>query len=242
LSEALQPLLGGTDFLPEPIFADAPDLVLLVSEGRPLHNARIAGERRALCRAVCIDLLAGRSHRAIAADYRVGRQTITAIEQVMRSRDELLPLAQTLQVGLGQCIVLMLFRLREALIAGEFSAAQIPIALGVLIDKKAALDAGLVPGTERTVEDVTVDRARSFLELVKLRAAEGVSGGNSAHGPIIEVEPARDTGPCPADVTPGGVPAATAGTAGDGAAATGREGGGGGPAAAAAGRTRWEGA
>ncbi len=203
MSEALQPMLGGAEFMPEPMFPEAADLVQLVTEDRPLHNARIAGERRALCRAVCIDLLAGRSHRAIAADYRVGRQTIAAIEQVMRGRDELLPLAQTLQVGLGQCIVLMLFRLREALLAGEFSAAQIPIALGVLIDKKAALDAGLVPGTERTVEGVSVERARAFLEMVKLRSAEGVSGGNVPNGPTIEAETARDTRMRPAAGQPG---------------------------------------
>ena len=231
----MQSLLGGADFMPEPVFPEAPDLLEVVTTERPLHNARIAGERKALCRAICMDLLAGRSLRAIAADYHVGRQTITAIEQVMRNRDELLPIAQTLQLGLGQCIVLMLFRLREALLAGEFSPAQIPIAMGVLIDKKAALDAGLVPGTERTVEDVTVERARAFLELVKLRATEGLSGGTASNGPIIEAETVRDTGTCPAEAPPGGAQAATPRAAGGAAASDGAvagaaagEGGGGG--------------
>lgn len=235
MSEAVQVLLGGADFLPEPVFPECPEMLQCVTMERPLHTGRIAGERKALARAVCMDLLAGRSKRAIAAEYRLGRETIDAIERVMRQRDELRPLAQVLTDGLGQCIVLMLFRLREALVAGEFSPAQIPIALGVLIDKKGQIDAGVVPGTERTVEGVSEERARAYLELVKLRAAEGVSGGNGANGPIIEAETVRDTGSCAANGRPGGVPATVPAAT---SAATGPECGGGGSGAGGAAEAR----
>lgn len=204
--------------LPDEWPDERPELVELVRKKRPLHTAKISGKDALLCRAICIDVLMRvLSVRQIALKYDVGRHTVNAIMQVMEERGELAPLSQAISNGLGECAVLMMFTLKEALLKGEFSAAQIPIALGVLIDKKAQLDAGLVPGTNRTeaecqestmavawralraARDAASDSESPAhpaqtvegqgLEPAPGSAATGPATGNEPIGPTIDIEP-----------------------------------------------------
>jgi hypothetical protein len=168
MSEELQAAFEGPGFC----WPERPDVVALARNPRTPTSGKITCRDELLCRSVMIDLISIRagaklSKRGIAARYHIGRETIDAIERVMDERGELRPLAEMVSVGLGDCIVLMMQTLRGALLRGEFSAAQIPIAMGVLVDKKAQLDAGLVPGTDRSVAEVEESHVRLAWEALR---------------------------------------------------------------------------
>ena len=189
------------DFWPWP---ERPELVNLVREDNPLqssprpkakgrHSGAIKGRDALLCRSVCIDLLTGElSEREIAARHQIGRETLHAIRDVMRERGEMRPLEQAIRGGLSNCIVLMLLRLREALIAGEYSPSQIPISLCALIDKKGQLDAGIVPGTQLTEAEAwesATDVAWRALQRAKAVAGSAVVGQAEVRPSEVHSEP-----------------------------------------------------
>lgn len=176
--------------LPDQWPQERPELVKLVRKKRPLHTAKIAGKDALLCRAICIDVMTrSLSLRQIALKYDVGRETVNGIMQLMEERGELRPLAQTISDGLGECIVLMMLSLREALLRGEFSPAQIPIAMAALVDKKAQLDAGLVPGTNRTEAEIDEsNQAAAWRALRAARAAASDSGSDGKAAQTIDVQ------------------------------------------------------
>ena len=199
---------------------ERPELIECVTNERPLHHTgKIAGKDSALCRAVCMDLLVGRPKAHICADYQVGWETVTAIEARMRATGELREIGKVIVDLLSQNIVLMGLKLREALLNGELSPSQIPIPMAALIDKKAQLDAGLIPGTDLSVEQVDVARQRALFERT-FGSPDGHSGGKRGNGPIIDVsQPATTqdaTGPAPSrpsgSAGPDQAPAAAAGT------------------------------
>jgi len=205
----LQPALPGDDFWPP----ERPDLVELVRKKRPLHTAKIAGKDALLCRALCIDVLVrSLSIRQIALKYGVGRETVTAIMRVMEERGELRPLAQTISDGLGECITLMMLALKEALLRGEYSVSQIPIPMSALIDKKAQIDAGLVPGTDRSVAEVEESalqiawRARQQAR----RMAAGDSESDAGPAQVIDVTSSPATSADSATAAATGNPLSTA--------------------------------
>lgn len=165
MAEALevQPWLGD-----ESVWPERPDIVEMVAEKRWLKTGKIVGKNPQLCRAVCIDLLVGElSLRQIAARYHIGRGSIEAIERVMKERGELEPLAKTVRAELGRAIILGLWRWNEGLLDGTVHPGQTPIPTAALIDKKAQLDAGIVPGTQRTVNEVTADDLAAALAKVR---------------------------------------------------------------------------
>lgn len=191
------------------LWPDREDLVLRVKAKSFLHTAKIKGKDEVLCREVCIDLLSGfLSERQIAAKHGISRNTIKGITAVMQERGELEPLSRQVSVALGECIVLSAFRLREALLKGKVSPAQIPIAMGVLIDKKAQLDAGMVPGTNTTQGEAMAANLRGQTEAwlayqrAKALAADSVSTGEPAQ--LTGREPATCSQVAP--VTPGDTP------------------------------------
>jgi hypothetical protein len=189
-----------------------------------------------LAQAVCEGLATGLSVRLLAWRLGVSPNTIAAARRAMTEREELEPVRKRVDALLDEVVEEGLEYWLEGMRLGVIHPGQVPIPVLAAADKKAQRDAGLIQGTERTVEGVTEERARSYLELVKLRAAEGALGGRTPKGPIIEAETVRDTGMRPAAGQPGGPAAAPTSPAGG----EGAEGGGGGSAAAAATETRWE--
>jgi hypothetical protein len=188
------------DFSPWP---ERPELLVLMMEEDPLrhsprpkakakgkggkHSGTLAIRDALLCRSVCIDLLTGElSEREIADRHRIGRETLHGIRDLMRSRGDMRPLEQAIRGGLSSCIVLMLLRLKEALLAGEYSPSQIPISLCALIDKKGQLDAGIVPGTERTEAEAwesQVDVAARALQRARALVVSQAEVGRPGTGP-----------------------------------------------------------
>ncbi len=190
-----------------------------------------------LAQAVCEGLATGLSVRLLAWRLGVSPNTIAAARRVMTEREELEPVRKRVDALLDEVVEEGFEYWLEGMRLGVIHPGQIPIPVLAACDKKAQRDAGLVQGTERTVEGVTEERARSYLELVKLRAAEGALGGRPPKGPIIEVETMCDTGMRPAAGQPGGAAAAPTSTA---TSTAGDEGGGGDRGAAGATETRSE--
>jgi hypothetical protein len=179
--------------LPDEWPDERPELVELVRKKRPLHTAKTTSKDALLCRAICVDMMVkSLSIRQIALKYGVGRETVTAIAQLMEERGELRPLSQSISDGLGECIVLMMLSLREALLRGEVSPSQIPIPMAALIDKKAQLDAGLVPGTNRTeAECVESQQAAAWRALKAARDAASDSEASARSTQTPDGQPAR---------------------------------------------------
>lgn len=156
-----------------------PELVALVKDKDFTHTGKIVGRDAELCRAVCRDLIAGLSGRKVAVKYKISRNTVLAIENVMRERGELEPLRKRVLIQLEDCIYLGLERIQEALATDQINAGQLPIPVMAMIDKKAQLEAGIVPGTQRTEKEITAESLR--LELERIRQMKQVGA------PVIDV-------------------------------------------------------
>lgn len=194
VSSELQPSLFDEKCIPI-----RPDLVALVKDKEFRHTGAILSRDRALCLLVCEDLMLGvLSGRQIAKKFGISRSSILSIEKVMRERNELGPLKNKVMGLLDDCIYLGLENYRDALAAGTVAPAQIPIPMGILIDKKGQLEAGVVPGTERTVREVTVAEVQRAWERLKAGAIEVSSDVQSVelppNAPETGVIAAADTG------------------------------------------------
>jgi hypothetical protein len=173
------------------------DLVELVKEKSFLHTGKIVGKDEELCRAVCKDLVVQLSGRKIAKKYSISRHTVLAIEKLMRERGELEPLKKQVMGQLDDIIYLGLERIKDALLADEISPGQLPIPMAALIDKKGQLEAGMVPGTDRTVREVT--EAEIVDEFARMKRAKVItvdsqSVGTEANKAIPAGLPALDAG------------------------------------------------
>lgn len=118
---------------------------------------------------------------------------------------------------LGSIIELAEGRLIQKLEEDKVPANVLPIVLGVAHDKKGQLEAGFVPGTGRTVEEVSLDRYAAYLEAVRLRvkaateAQSDARGAFAAHsGPVMDVETRQETPAAPLAPSQAGVPPAAA--------------------------------
>lgn len=146
------------------------DLVALVKDKSFVCTGKILGKDLELCRAVCRDLIAGLSGRKVARKYNISRNSILAIEHVLRERGELEPLTKTVISQLDNCIYLGLERIQEGIAEDQINAGQLPIPVAAMIDKRAQLAAGIIPGTQRTEKEITAESLR--LEFEAMRQAK----------------------------------------------------------------------
>lgn len=161
------PSLFGPGELPE-----RPDLVQMVKWGehRAFTGEKISKDKE-LCRAICTDLILGLSGRAIARKYEVSRNTVVAIEHLMRNNGELESVKAHVLNQLSQVITVGLDEWLHALQTGKIPAGQIPIPVLAALDKKAQLEAGVVLGTGRTEKELSVDDLESAWAKVKSAGA-----------------------------------------------------------------------
>src|ERR1041385_1650335 len=105
-----------------------------------VHTGAFVSRDEALCRDICLDLLSGVSRRAIAERFGVSRNTVNAIREIMESRGELEPLKREVARRLDRCVIYGLENLEFALATNGLPASQLSVAVGILLDKKAALE------------------------------------------------------------------------------------------------------
>jgi hypothetical protein len=138
-----------------------------------------------ICAAICLGL----SARLIGRRFSISPKSVVAIREAMEERGELAPVRLRVQRKLDRVIELGLERWEEGILAGEIHPGQLPIPTLAAIDKRGQLDAGIVPGTDRTVGEVTLEQILAARAVARL-AAEGRSDANPrkpAESEVIEV-------------------------------------------------------
>src|SRR5262245_31373899 len=154
-----------------------------------VHTGAFISRQDHLCRAIVSDLLNGVSRRVIAERYSVSRNSVNAIREILDARGELEPLKKELARRLDRCVIYSLENLEEALCAGEIAKGSLPIALGILLDKKAALEGVPTARIEHiTSRKVTHEELNSWLE--SLPSAAPAAGSLVEHN----ADPAADPG------------------------------------------------
>jgi hypothetical protein len=151
------------------------ELVEMVKLKKFTHSGAIITKEEELCREICMDLIRGLSGRIVARKWKVSRNTVVAIWQVMTDRGELEPLKKQVSALLGKGIVLGLENFVEALEIGAISPGQLPIPIAALIDKKELLDGNATARIDTgNVKELTVESVQDFWEKMKKANAQPV--------------------------------------------------------------------
>ncbi len=166
-------------------FPERPDLLELVRErlraGRPFaasppgklfrHTGKIVIRRLKAdpetCEAICWALKLGLSAREVARRFGLSPNTVSMIRTELDEHGELEALGRRLDKKLGRLCEDGLEVVLEGALSGTIHPGQLPIAILAALDKKSQRDAGLVLGTERTKESVTLEQYMARLELAK---------------------------------------------------------------------------
>ncbi len=191
----LAPVCDDSQPQPELFSPDAypvrPDLVQMVKGKSFLHTGAHLTKDEELCRGVCADLVLGASDRAIAKKWRISRNSIIGIEMAMRARGELEPLKQEISGLLGEVIVMGLRNYRDALAGGLINPAQIPIPMGVFIDKKGQLDGNVIPGTQLKAPELTADQVAKEIEAMQAESAVDIEASVAPSETQSDVPPSK---------------------------------------------------
>lgn len=135
------------------------------------HTGTSTERRDQLVQAMLERLVAGASQREIARVYGVSRNTVAAIVQRAEANGQLEPYKQRVSKRLGKLIEAGVERFAEAIEQDEVSPSQLPVSLGILMDKKVVLD-----GEPTSVVEHRKGPAREDLEqyLQSLASAKAV--------------------------------------------------------------------
>lgn len=141
---------------------EVPTLLACVRQERGSYTAR--DEER--CAAIKEMMILGRGLRAIERASGVSRHTLRRLRDLWTERNELAPLKQRLSQRIGAIVEDGLDIYHAGILDGKVKADQLPVGMGILLDKKASLDgeAGLVVEHRHTVD---VDQFRQRLEAVR---------------------------------------------------------------------------
>jgi hypothetical protein len=183
-----------------------------------------------LAEQVCSGLACGCSVRLLARRLGVSPKTLAACRRLLTERGELAPVRRRVDALLDEFVEEGFEYGLEGMRTGVSHPASLSIPVLAAYDKMAQRDAGLVSGTDRSEEEITVERVNARLELMRQRkrATEEASGRENA-GPTVYTEKSVvDTGLDTAAAASG---AAVGGTSGHAAQADGQAGGGDRPAA-----------
>lgn len=146
--------------------------------------------------AICLALRLDMSARLIARRFNIAPESVQLVRDAMTERGELRAVRLRVDRLLDRFIELGLERMVEGCANGEIHPGQISIPVLAALDKKSQRDAGVVLGTERTQEDVGLERVEAALALIRLRLAppsEALSEGSSKNANVIEVSVTLDT-------------------------------------------------
>lgn len=160
LSVPAQPWLFDEDVLPH-----RPDLVAKVKAY--CHTGKIVDKDDELVEAICGAILLGQRARKIATHYGVSRNTVARIKGELETVGKLEPIKQRLSAKLGRLAEASIDDLIDRAEKGALPPNVLPIVMGVSVDKKGQLDAGVVPGTERHEAELDPEVIRAKWETMK---------------------------------------------------------------------------
>lgn len=146
LSNDAEVPVGGQLELLAPEVAD--QLLVQVAESRPdrrRFTGRLIEREEARLELILERLALGCSQREVARLFGVSRNTLSALMERCEKSGRLEPYKERLAGKMARVIEAGVESLGEAIVEGKLPVAQIPLAVGILSDKRAALvgEAGL---------------------------------------------------------------------------------------------------
>jgi transposase-like protein len=206
--------------------------------GKILLRELLSNEEMAT--ALCLALQSGMSERLVAKRFGISTHSIPRIKFAMQERGELAAIRRRVDALLDRFVEVGFETIIEALLSGQMNPNSVSIAVIAADDKRRQRDAGLVPGTERTEEDITLAKVQAQFALLKERAlllkpSEGQAEGNPAIPAQSEQSGAGDTGGDTGSTPSQGADPAPSSPSGQDAG----EGRGGGPAAGGPATDQW---
>ena len=178
-------LLPAPSLAPPPEQGDLfPELELPLVEAAKrkafVHTGAFVSRDEQLCRDICTDLIAGISRRAIALRFAVSRNTVNAIREIMESRGELEPLKREVAKRLDRCVIFGLENLEHTLATNGLPASQLSVAVGILLDKKAAIEGQPTARIEHiTSRKITHEDLNAWIEAMPSAKPAELSQGAS---------------------------------------------------------------
>lgn len=103
-------------------------------------SGAIIEKQTRLVDAILADLAEGCSQRSIAEKFKVSRHTVSGILQRAEQSGKIAPFKQRVSAKLGQIAEEATEAYLEAIRERKIQPAQIPVGVGIMLDKKAALD------------------------------------------------------------------------------------------------------
>lgn len=104
------------------------------------HTGSTLEKRVELFDEICLRLAAGVSMRNVARIYGVGRNTVAAIARKLEEAGKMEPYKKRMAGKLGVAIEMGTDLILEGMEKGLFPLQALPVAVGILSDKKALLD------------------------------------------------------------------------------------------------------
>jgi len=168
---------------PLPVVLDAVDERLLaVVDQRPEFSGERVERDVQLVDAVLGAFAGGVSQRRIAAAFKLSRNTVAALIRRAEDAGRIEPYKGRLSGKLARAIEAGLEQWTDAVEAGQLSAGQIPVAVGIFQDKKLLLDGEATSRVEHqervNVEDV-MERLRRLREVQPVISIDSESVGSA---------------------------------------------------------------
>jgi hypothetical protein len=117
--------------------------------------------------AVCSALALGMSARLVAIRFGISPESVDVVRRAMTERGELSAVRLRIQRKIDRLAEDGLDEIWRGLMAGRIHPGQAWIPTLATIDKRGQLEAGIVPGTDRPVEAVTLERLMAAREIVR---------------------------------------------------------------------------
>jgi hypothetical protein len=179
-----QPVLSQPWLLDEEQHQLRPDLVKMVKDVvKPtkefIHSGKILSKDEELLQSLIEALVLGKSMRAIARDFKVSRNTLAHIREELETAGKLEPHKQRTSKKLGRLVEATLDSLIDRAERGTLPANIEAITLGIGIDKKGQIDAGVVPGTELREPELDPAAIRAQWQQIKQAKVIDVSPAES---------------------------------------------------------------
>jgi hypothetical protein len=178
------------------LFGDGAELLTVEEDARRgLYSGKIIEKNRAKVRAICQALAEGIGVNRIAKAFGVNIRTVMGIRD--RHPELIAAEEKLLSQQIGRVLKVGVDRYLEALLDGAIPAAQIPVGMGILFDKKALLDGKPTAIVEHRQADLTVERLNELIEqlpgaVVELEASADPAPG--AVGPERQLSDAESEG------------------------------------------------
>jgi hypothetical protein len=145
--------------------------------------------------AICSALVLGMSARLVARRFAISPESVVVLREAMTERGELRPVRLRIQAKVDRLAEDGLDETWQGLMDGKIHPGQGWIPSLATVDKSAQAAAGMVSGTDRTVEEVTVARLMAARELVLAHRAAIDSDSGAAMGQGVALQlPARPVG------------------------------------------------